>query len=223
MAQNALTDPSTNALAAAYQRYVGQPFAAVVGGGARGMLGLAPPEYGGSLGQEAYRTGQAIGVMPAVAAPVGIVKGVAKVPVFAERLLKEQKYYGRPFQNASEGILTYMPPEKFLSLATTGTDVEKRAKKLKQFDTEKFNEDYLPYLDISFGGAKPSQVLSHEGRARAMRAMQDGIEQIPVVVRSRGQLFKSADDLPQELIREKSKNKVRLDDIEKVDILVKRD
>jgi hypothetical protein len=223
MANNALAPAPMNALMATYQRYIGQPFAAVVGGGTRGMLGLAAPEYGGDLGREAYRTGQVAGIMPMIAAPVGAAQRIIKVPVMAERLVKEQKYYGRPMQNASEGILTYMPPEKFLSLATTGSDVEKRAAKLKQFDVKKFNEDYLPYLDISFGGGKISQVLSHEGRARATRAMMDGVEQIPVVIRSRGQLFKTVDDLPVQITKEKSRSKIDMGDVEKVDLLMKRD
>ena len=63
-----------------YQQNVGEPFAAVVGGGTRGMLGLDRPEYGGLLGQEAYRTGQAIGNMPAVSAPVGAFKAAAQAP-----------------------------------------------------------------------------------------------------------------------------------------------
>lgn len=219
---NALSPPSVNALMSAYQRYIGQPTAALVGGGVRGLLGLDAPAYGGDVAREAYRTGQTLGVMPAVAVPLGMAKATAKVPVLAERLLKEQKYYGRPLQNASEGILTYMSPEKFLALATTGTDVEKRAAKLSKFDPVKFNEDYLPFLDITFGGKKPSQVLSHEGRARATRAMLDGIEQIPVVIRSRGELFKTVDDLPSQLIREKSKTKVDISDVDRVDILMKK-
>jgi hypothetical protein len=206
-----------------YQRMIGQPAAQLIGGGVRGMLGLDVPDYGGALGQEAYRTGQAISVMPMVAAPVGLARGIAKVPITAERLLKEQKYYGRPMQNASEGILTYMPPEKFLSLTTAGTDVQERAAKLKSFDVEKFNADYLPYLDISFGGRKPSQVLSHEGRARATRAMMDGVEQIPVVIRSRGQLFRAVDDLPNQITKEKSRLKIDMTDAEKVDLLMKKD
>jgi hypothetical protein len=223
MPLNNLAPTPLNSLVSAYRQYVGDPFAAVVGGGARGILGFSAPEYGGALGQEAYRTGQAIGVMPMVAAPVGAARAITKVPVLAERLIKEQKYYGRPMQNASEGILTYMPPEKFLSLATTGSDVQKRAADLKAFDVKKFNEDYLPYLDISFGGKKPSQVLSHEGRARATRAMMDGVEQIPVVIRSRGQLFKTVDDLPVQITREKSRSKIDMNDVEKVDLLMKRD
>jgi len=195
----------------------------MVGGVARGMFGLPAPEYGGEIGREAYRTGQALGVMPAVAAPVGLARGLVKVPITAERLLKEQKYYGRPMQNASEGILTYMPPEKFLSLATAGTDVQKRAKDLKAFDVAKFNEEYLPYLDITFGGNKASQVMSHEGRARATRAMLDGVKQIPVVIRSIGQLFRDVKDLPTQIMREKSRSKIDLSDIETVDLLMKRD
>lgn len=223
MPANNLAPVPINALLNAYQQYVGNPFAGVVGGTARGMFGLPAPNYGGEIGQEAYRTGQALGVMPAVAAPVSLARGLAKVPIAAERLLKEQKYYGRPMQNASEGILTYMPPEKFLSLATSGSDVQKRAEKLKAFDVAKFNEEYLPYLDITFGGKKMPQVMSHEGRARATRAMLDGVEQIPVVIRSRGELFKDIEDLPTQIMREKSRSKIDLSDVEKVDLLMKRD
>lgn len=68
----------------AYQRNIGEPFAAMVGGAGRGYLGLDKPEYGGLLAEESYRTGQALGSMPGIGAPAGAfsvgAKAVAQVP-----------------------------------------------------------------------------------------------------------------------------------------------
>lgn len=61
----------------AYQQNIGQPFANVAGPFGRGLLGLDKPEYGE---EQAYRTGQAVGNMPAVSAPVGAFKAAAQVP-----------------------------------------------------------------------------------------------------------------------------------------------
>jgi hypothetical protein len=60
-----------------YQQNIGQPFANIAGPFGRGLLGLERPEYGE---EQAYRTGQAIGNMPAVSAPVGAFKAAAQVP-----------------------------------------------------------------------------------------------------------------------------------------------
>lgn len=60
-----------------YQQNIGQPFANVAGPFGRGLLGLERPEYGE---EQAYRTGQAVGNMPAVSAPVGAFKAAAQVP-----------------------------------------------------------------------------------------------------------------------------------------------
>jgi len=65
----------------AYQRNIGQPVANVAGPFGRGLLGLERPEYGE---EEAYRTGQAVGNMPAVAAPVGAFKAAAQIPGLLE-------------------------------------------------------------------------------------------------------------------------------------------
>jgi hypothetical protein len=64
----------------AYQQNIGEPFAAVVGGAGRGYLGLDKPEYGGLLSDEAYRTGQAMGYLPALGAPAGAFKAAAQAP-----------------------------------------------------------------------------------------------------------------------------------------------
>ena len=64
----------------AYQENIGEPFAAVVGGGGRGYLGLDQPSYGGLLSQEAYKTGQALGTIPGIGAPAGAFKAAAQAP-----------------------------------------------------------------------------------------------------------------------------------------------
>jgi hypothetical protein len=64
----------------AYQQNIGEPFAAVVGGAGRGYLGLDKPEYGGLLSDEAYKTGQAMGYLPALGAPAGAFKAAAQAP-----------------------------------------------------------------------------------------------------------------------------------------------
>jgi hypothetical protein len=79
MANNALAPKPLNALVSAYQRYIGQPAAQLIGGGVRGFLGLDVPSYATDLGREAYRTGQAIGNMPGPNAPSGAFKAAAKV------------------------------------------------------------------------------------------------------------------------------------------------
>jgi len=60
-----------------YQQNIGQPFANVAGPFGRGLLGLDRPEYGE---EQAYRTGQAVGNMPAVSAPVGAFKAAMQAP-----------------------------------------------------------------------------------------------------------------------------------------------
>jgi hypothetical protein len=60
-----------------YQQNIGQPFANVAGPFGRGLLGLDKPEYGE---EQAYRTGQAVGNMPAVSAPVGAFKAAMQAP-----------------------------------------------------------------------------------------------------------------------------------------------
>jgi hypothetical protein len=64
-----------------YQQNIGQPFANVAGPFGRGLLGMEKPEYGQ---EQAYRTGQAFGNMPAVSAPVGAFKALAQIPGLLE-------------------------------------------------------------------------------------------------------------------------------------------
>jgi hypothetical protein len=56
---------------------VGDPFASLLGGAARGYLGLSKPAY---ANEEAYRTAQALGNMPGVGAPAGLLKAAANAP-----------------------------------------------------------------------------------------------------------------------------------------------
>lgn len=79
MAENALAPAPLNALAEAYQRYIGRPFAQLAGGGVRGYFGLDAPAYADQLGMEAYRNAQAIGNAPGIGAPAGAFKAAAKV------------------------------------------------------------------------------------------------------------------------------------------------
>ena len=78
MADNALAPRPLNALVSAYQRYIGQPTAQLLGGGVRGFLGLDVPSYATNLGREAYKTGQALGNMPGVGGPAGAFKAAAQ-------------------------------------------------------------------------------------------------------------------------------------------------
>ena len=61
----------------AYRQYVGDPFASMVGGAARGYLGLEKPTY---ANEEAYRTAQALGNMPVIGGPAGFVKAAMNAP-----------------------------------------------------------------------------------------------------------------------------------------------
>lgn len=168
----------------------------------------------------------ALGVLPFVPgmvskAPAIAEKAVSKVPLSEMRLTKERGYYGYP-DGSSKGMLVYMPPQKFLDLAMQGADVEKRASSMKKFDANKFNEEFLPYLDLSTNKKGLSSVVSHEGRARATRAMMDGVEEIPVVLSSTDKRFKSLDEFPGIVQKEKSKSLVSLDDVTPVEILQKQ-
>jgi hypothetical protein len=78
MATNALAPKPQNALIAAYQRYIGQPAAQLLGGGIRGYFGLDVPSYATDLGREAYRNAQALSNAPGVGAPAGAFKAAAK-------------------------------------------------------------------------------------------------------------------------------------------------
>lgn len=60
-----------------YQEYVGRPTASLLGGALYGYLGLEKPSYGG---EQAYRTAQAVGNMPVLGAPAGVLKAAMHAP-----------------------------------------------------------------------------------------------------------------------------------------------
>lgn len=60
-----------------YQEYVGRPTASLLGGALYGYLGLDKPTY---ANEEAYRTAQAVGNMPVLGAPAGVLKAAMHAP-----------------------------------------------------------------------------------------------------------------------------------------------
>jgi len=90
-----------------YQEKVGEPVAAVVGGGARGYLGLDKPSYGGQLGEEAYRTGQALGNMPAIGAPAGALSAATKAVSHAPALIGDLLHMFKTNPEAALAITAY--------------------------------------------------------------------------------------------------------------------
>jgi hypothetical protein len=88
-----------------YQQNIGQPFANVAGPFGRGLLGLDRPEYGE---EQAYRTGQAVGNMPAVSAPVGAFKAAMQAPELLGLL-------GSIAPKIGQGILNLKQEAKVLS------------------------------------------------------------------------------------------------------------
>lgn len=101
----------------AYQQNIGEPFAAVVGGAGRGYLGLDKPEYGGLLSEEAYKTGQAMGNMPAVGAPAGAFKAAAKAP----GLLSDAAQFLRNLSPEQMGLLGMAASKGFQNANPTQT------------------------------------------------------------------------------------------------------
>lgn len=85
----------------AYRQYVGDPFASMVGGAARGYLGLEKPTY---ANDEAYRTAQALGNMPGIGAPAGVVKAAinAQDALLAFGGLLGKVGVGKPAKSASK-------------------------------------------------------------------------------------------------------------------------
>lgn len=60
-----------------YQEYVGRPTASLLGGALYGYLGLNKPTY---ANEEAYRTAQALGNMPVIGGPAGVIKAAMNAP-----------------------------------------------------------------------------------------------------------------------------------------------
>jgi hypothetical protein len=141
----------------AYRQNIGDPFAQLVGGAGRGFLGLGVPAYAGSMGMDAYRTGQALSNMPGLGAPAGLLKAAANAPDVAAMLggllskgvgkLAKTK---APQDDALE--LARQNAVKMLGLPENNTAMD-RARAMG-FDIDLFHGrkgDY-PNFDISFSG-----------------------------------------------------------------------
>jgi hypothetical protein len=115
--------------------------------------------------------------------------------VSPERWNKEIKNLAYTVDDSTRGVAVSMHPDEFLKLAADSSgDAEKRADKYGVFDIDKFNEEYLPSLDISSAG----KVEDHEGRARAVLAKRAGFESFPVILRlPKSARAKSTDDAPK--------------------------
>lgn len=125
------------------------------------------------------------------------IKKEGSPTVTKERLRKERKYYGYEeiVGGGSKGLLVHMSPDKFLQLAASSYgDAKIRATKYGKFDEKKFNEEYLPHLDIDENG----NVKDHEGRARAEMLKRDGFALMPVVIASKSRKHKD-EDFPRKL------------------------
>jgi hypothetical protein len=177
----------------AYQQNIGEPFAAVVGGAGRGYLGLDKPEYGGLLSDEAYKTGQAMGYMPAIGAPAGAFKAAAQ----ASGLLSDAAQFLRnlnPEQMgllgvaASKGIkgkiddvienidyIEYKNPR-----ALVPPHEVRDTEKLKKLTESMENEGWVgrPVLVYDIGRGPEALTGSH----RIAAARNAGLEEIPVVM-----------------------------------------
>lgn len=193
-----------------YQQYVGNPTARAVGGFGRGMFGLEQPEYlQNELGREAYRTGQAVGNMPAIAGPVGAVKAAANLPELATAIgaLPFKSSLGKAFDEslkyfhpkeaeyavreatAGKGkeTIVLMRPEDFLASAKpfkNGPEPE-RLKSIRDAMDENKPLDDIPYLTAFLSKDQSrAKITGHEGRHRAVVFMEKGIPFMPVRLRA---------------------------------------
>lgn len=176
----------------AYQENIGQPFANIAGPFGRGLLGLDQPDYGGAAGNEAYRTGQAIGNMPPVSAPVGAVKAAAQAPglladaaQFVKNLSPEQigllgmaAFRGKA-GNIDDAIknlenVDYKNPRAIIPPHEV-RDVKKLEKLTESMEAEGWVGRPILIYDIGRG----PEALTGSHRIRA--AQKAGIDEIPVV------------------------------------------
>lgn len=166
----------------AYQRNIGEPFAAVVGGGVRGYLGFDKPDYGGLLAEESYRTGQALGNMPALGAPAGAFKAAAKAPELlgllgmvagktgAAKAISQNTGDLSKFQD----VVEYMNPKRIVP----PHQVES-AEKLNAITQSMKSEGWVgrPILYYDVGQGPEALTGSH----RIQAAIKAGVNEIPVV------------------------------------------
>lgn len=72
-----MADQRGGGLLNVYRERIGDPFASLLGGALRGYVGLEKATY---ADDEAYRTAQALGNMPGIGAPAGVVKAAMNAP-----------------------------------------------------------------------------------------------------------------------------------------------
>jgi hypothetical protein len=147
-----------------YQQNIGQPFANVAGPFGRGLLGLDRPEYGE---EQAYRTGQALGNMPAIGAPVGAFKAAMQAPEAIGAVAAITPKVAQKVANALTGQqlaheIARQNAVKMLGLSETNTAMD-RAKAMGFVDDyyHGTNKEFDAF-DINKSGAKtgnPNAVL----------------------------------------------------------------
>ena len=141
---------------------------------------------------------------PPVAEPVKPVEPV-KAPEISDQLWNKT-VKDNTYDDSTRGYISYLSPQEFLNLTPHDEDamdwVKSKAKKHGAFDEEKFNEQWLPTLDIS----KDGKVEGHEGRTRAYMAEQAGYEKIPVLVRlPKSDVISDLSQAPTKLIQQEGK------------------
>jgi hypothetical protein len=101
------------AITETYQQNIGQPFANIAGPFGRGLLGLERPEYGE---EQAYRTGQAVGNMPGLNAPAGLLKAAMQAPELVKAAQALPELAGLlgvlAKKNESSKIISWYPSKK---------------------------------------------------------------------------------------------------------------
>lgn len=86
--------------------------------------------------------------------------------------------------NADDGLLVYMSPSVFLSLAAEGgSSVRQQEVNALQRAGEKFNG--VPELFLTFGPDGDARVTDHDGRHRARALQSAGVESMPVALAGR--------------------------------------
>ena len=212
----------------AYRQYVGDPFASMVGGAARGYLGLDKPTY---ANEEAYRTAQAIGNMPGFGAPAGIFKAAANAPEVIAALggLLGKPGVGKLAQSApkmkapQDEALEFARKNavKMLGLPENNTAMD-RARTMG-FDVEGFhgtNKDF-PAFKADMAGKSdygtigqgvyidPSKNAAYSNLVTRIIAKEGGGNVMPLMARS-GNVFDAA-DLP--LIHNAERSKAVTDNL----------
>lgn len=123
----------------------------------------------------------------------GKQRGAIEPQVFAEGIKKLAKYLtpkaiqelkNSPGYKARDRVVL-MPVDTFLKNAASGFDPEKlTGVKAKFAEGSKLDAGDIPYLEVSEGKNGVAEVVGHEGRHRAQYLKSQGIDLIPVRIRS---------------------------------------